>query len=113
VEKTPGGRCQDVRGEARRRIELPRWCRPSRIAIDLGVHAASLEAVSADRCNPREDRVRGFGKPVLFRRMTDRPEIEAGPLRMKVALDEITGVDSTAPAPKSSSPGGQAAERDQ
>jgi DNA mismatch repair protein MutS2 len=65
---------------------------------DLGVQAASLEAVSADRLQPgAKIRVRGFSKPVIFRRLDgSSAEIEAGPLRMKVALDEITGID-TAP----------------
>jgi len=67
------------------------------------VHAASLEA---DRLQPgAKIRVRGFSKPVLLRRIDgSSAEIEAGPLRMKVALDEITGVEGAAPAPKSSSP---------
>ena len=38
-------------------------------------------------------RVRGFSKPVVLRRLDgSSAEIEAGPLRMKVALDEIIGV---------------------
>ena len=37
----------------------------------------------------------GFSKPVVFRRLDgSSAEIEAGPLRMKVAVDEITGVES-------------------
>src|SRR5258707_12459119 len=73
---------------------------------DLGAHAASLEAVSAERLQPgAKIRVRGFSKPVIFRRLDGSSvEIEAGPLRMKVALDEITGVEGTAPAAKSSLP---------
>ncbi|MBI3669498.1 MAG: endonuclease MutS2 [Acidobacteria bacterium] len=38
-------------------------------------------------------RVRGFGQPVVLRRRDERSaEIEAGPLRMKVALDDITAI---------------------
>ena len=38
--------------------------------------------------------MRGFSKPVIFRRLDgSSAEIEAGPLRMKVAVDEITGVE--------------------
>ena len=41
-------------------------------------------------------RVRGFSKPVIFRRLDgSSAEIEAGPLRMKVAVDEITGVEGS------------------
>jgi DNA mismatch repair protein MutS2 len=42
-------------------------------------------------------RVRGFSKPVILRRVEgSTAEIEAGPLRMKVAVDEITGVEEEA-----------------
>jgi DNA mismatch repair protein MutS2 len=63
---------------------------------DLGVHSASLEAVSAERLQAgAKIRVRGFNKPVIFRRLDgSSAEIEAGPLRMKVALDEITGIET-------------------
>jgi DNA mismatch repair protein MutS2 len=49
--------------------------------------------------------VRGFNKPVVLRRIDGTSaEIEAGPLRMKVGLDEITGIEgaSTANTPRSS-----------
>src|SRR5262249_36623059 len=43
-------------------------------------------------------RVRGFSKPVILRRMEGRnAEVEAGPLRMKIATDEIVGVESVSP----------------
>jgi DNA mismatch repair protein MutS2 len=43
--------------------------------------------------------VRGFSKPVVLRRIDGTTaEIEAGPLRMKVGLDEITGVEGTTAA---------------
>src|SRR5258707_13544035 len=72
---------------------------------DLGAHAASLETVSADRLQPGvKIRVRGFSKPVIFRRLDgSSAEIEAGPLRMKVALDEITGIEGAATAAKAGS----------
>ncbi len=42
-------------------------------------------------------RVRGFSKPVILRRVDGgTAEIEAGPLRMKVAVVEITGVEGEA-----------------
>ena len=38
--------------------------------------------------------MRGFNKPVIFRRLDgNSAEIEAGPLRMKVAADEIVGIE--------------------
>jgi DNA mismatch repair protein MutS2 len=42
-------------------------------------------------------RVRGFSKPVILRRVDGgTAEIEAGPLRMKVSVDEITEVEDAA-----------------
>ncbi len=103
VEKTARRKMQDVRGKAREELNAAVVQTISESQSDLGVHAASLEA---DRLQPgAKIRVRGFSKPVLLRRIDgSSAEIEAGPLRMKVALDEITGVEGAAPAPKSSSP---------
>jgi DNA mismatch repair protein MutS2 len=97
VEKTARRKMQDVRGEAREELNAAVVQTISESQSDLGVHAASLDAVSADRLQPgAKIRVRGFSKPVIFRRL-DGPsaEIEAGPLRMKVALDEITAIETT------------------
>ena len=106
VEKTARRKMQDVRGEAREALNAALLKTISESQADLGVHAASMEAVDADRLQPgARIRVRGFSKPVLLRRIDgSSAEIEAGPLRMKVALAEITGVEEAAPAPKSSSP---------
>jgi DNA mismatch repair protein MutS2 len=106
VEKTARRKMQDVRGEAREELNAAVVQTISDSQADLGVHAASSEAVSADRLQPgAKIRVRGFSKPVVFRRIDgSSAEIEAGPLRMKVALDEITGVEATAGAAKSSLP---------
>jgi len=106
VEKTARRKMQDVRGEAREALNAALLETISESQADLGVHAASMQAVDADRLQPgARIRVRGFSKPVLLRRIDgSSAEIEAGPLRMKVALDEITGVEEAAPAPKSSSP---------
>jgi DNA mismatch repair protein MutS2 len=51
--------------------------------------------------------VKGFKQPVIFRRHDGRTaEVEAGPLRMKVALADIVGFESGAQPPQ---PGGVAA----
>ena len=64
---------------------------------DLGTNSASQEPIRATRLQPgAKIRVRGFSKPVIFRRLDgSSAEIEAGPLRMKVAVDEITGVEQS------------------
>jgi DNA mismatch repair protein MutS2 len=65
---------------------------------DLGVKPESFDKVSPEQLQPgAKVRVRGFRKPVILRRVEGpSAEIEAGPLRMKVAVEEITGVESQA-----------------
>jgi DNA mismatch repair protein MutS2 len=62
--------------------------------------------VSPDSLQPgAKIRVRGFSKPVILRRIDgSSAEIEAGPLRMKVAIDEITSVEAEVPASKANVP---------
>jgi DNA mismatch repair protein MutS2 len=101
LEKTSRRKMQDARSEAREELNAAVVQTISESQSDLGVHSASLEAVSADRLQPGANiRVRGFSKPVIFRRLDGSTvEIEAGPLRMKVALDEITGIETTPQPP--------------
>src|SRR5437762_4157073 len=106
MEKTARRKMQDVRGEAREELNAAVVQTISESKADLGANAASLETVSLDRLQPgTKIRVRGFSKPVMLRRIDgSSAEIEAGPLRMKVALGEITGIEGAAPVPKSTSP---------
>src|SRR6202521_1321817 len=106
MEKTARRKMQDVRSEAREELNAAVVQSISDSQADLGVHSASLEPVNADRLQPgAKISVRGFSKPVILRRIDgSSAEIEAGPLRMKVAMDEITGVEGVTPASKSSSP---------
>ncbi|PYT88965.1 MAG: endonuclease MutS2 [Acidobacteria bacterium] len=96
LEKTARRKMQDARGEAREELNTAVVQTISDSQADLGVHSVSLEVVSADRLQAgAKIRVRGFSKPVIFRRLDgSSAEIEAGPLRMKVALDEITGIEA-------------------
>src|SRR5262252_4832664 len=97
LEKSTRRKMQDARSEAREDLNAAVVQTISESQADLGVHSASLEAVSPDRLQAgAKIRVRGFTKPVIFRRLDgSSAEIEAGPLRMKVALDEITGVETS------------------
>ncbi len=106
IEKTARRKMQDARGEARDELNAAVVQTISESQSDLGTNSASTEAVSPERLQPgARIRVRGFSKPVIFRRLDgSSAEIEAGPLRMKVALDEITGIEAAAAAAKSSSP---------
>src|SRR5713101_2237605 len=98
LEKSARRKMQDARSEAREELNAAVVQTISESQADLGVHSGSPEAVSPESLQPgAKIRVRGFSKPVIFRRL-DGPsaEIEAGPLRMKVALDEIIGMESEA-----------------
>jgi DNA mismatch repair protein MutS2 len=106
LEKSARRKMQDVRAEARDDLNAAVVQTISDSQADLGVHSASREAVTADRLQPgARIRVRGFSKPVVLRRIDgSSADIEAGPLRMKIAIDEITSVEAEAPASKSAAP---------
>lgn len=97
LEKSARRKMQDVRSAAREELNAAVVETLSESQADLGKHSASFEAVSVDRLQAgAKIRVRGFSKPVVFRRLDgSSAEIEAGPLRMKVAVDEITGLESS------------------
>ena len=109
MEKMARRKMQDVRGEARENLNAAMVQTISESQSDLGLQTGSPETFSADWLQPgAKIRVRGFSKPVLLRRIEgSSAEIEAGPLRMKVSLDEITGIEETPPATKSSSSSAQ------
>jgi DNA mismatch repair protein MutS2 len=98
MEKTARRKIQDVRGEAKEELNAAVVQMISESQQDLGLKAETFEKVSAGRLQAGvKIRVRGFNKPVILRRV-DGPsaEIEAGPLRMKVAVEEITGIEGEA-----------------
>src|SRR5713101_4686613 len=94
VEKSSRRKVQDVRGEAREELDAAVVQTLSDSQADLGT-SAHVEAVSSERLQAgARIRVRGFNKPVIFRRLDgSSAEIEAGPLRMKVGVDEIVGIE--------------------
>jgi DNA mismatch repair protein MutS2 len=107
LEKSARRKMQDTRSEAREELNAAVVQTISDSQADLGVGAASATAVSAEQLQPgARIRVRGFSRPVVLRRIDgSSAEIEAGPLRMKVALEEITSVEGEAATSKTSSPG--------
>jgi len=98
MEKSARRKMQDVRSEAREELNAAVVQTLADSQADLGA-SAQLETVSAERLQPgARIRVRGFNKPVIFRRLDgSSAEIEAGPLRMKVAVDEIVGIEANGP----------------
>jgi DNA mismatch repair protein MutS2 len=101
MEKSTRRKIQDVRGEAREDLNAALVQTISESQTDLGVPSQAVASVHRDQLQAgARIRVRGFNKPVVLRRLDgSSAEIEAGPLRMKVAIDEITAVEG-APAPK-------------
>jgi DNA mismatch repair protein MutS2 len=106
LEKSTRRKMQDVRSEARDELNAAVVQTISESQSDLGVRPSSMQAISADRLRPgAKIRVRGFNKPVVLRRIEgSSAEIEAGPLRMKIALEEITALEGEIPAQKSNTP---------
>jgi len=99
LEKSARRKMQDVRVEAREELNAAVVQTLSDSQVDLGA-SPQREPVNTERLQPgARIRVRGFNKPVIFRRLDgSSAEIEAGPLRMKVALDEIVGIEGPAPS---------------
>jgi DNA mismatch repair protein MutS2 len=95
LEKTARRKAVDARGKAREELNDAVVQTISESQQDLGMPAAGKESVVAAQLVPgARVRVRGFSKAVVLRRMDgSSAEIEAGPLRMKVGIDEITGVE--------------------
>lgn len=95
MEKSAKRKALDVRGEAREEFNAAVVQTLSDSQADLGV-SAQPQAISVAGLQPgARIRVRGFNKPVIFRRLDGASaEIEAGPLRMKVAVDEIVGLEA-------------------
>jgi DNA mismatch repair protein MutS2 len=107
VEKTARRKMQDARGGAKEELNAAVVQTISESQQDLGLKTDTLDKVNASQLQPGvKIRVRGFNKPVILRRV-DGPsaEIEAGPLRMKVAVEEITGIESEGKQPVSPSRG--------
>jgi DNA mismatch repair protein MutS2 len=89
---------QDVRSEAREDLNAALVQTISESQADLGLSKPGATPVSKDQLQAgTRIRVRGFNKSVVLRRLDgSSAEIEAGPLRMKVAIDEIIGVEGAA-----------------
>jgi DNA mismatch repair protein MutS2 len=106
LEKTTRRKMQDARGEAKEEFNAAVVQTISDSQKDLGIKPESFEAVNPEKLLPGARlRVRGFNKPVILRRVDgSTAEIEAGPLRMKVAVDQITAIEAE-PAGKVASAG--------
>ena len=99
LEKSTRKKIQDARGEAREDLNAALLQTISESQADLGVTSTASRTLTAELLQPgARIRVRGFSKPVVLRRIEgSTAEIEAGPLRMKIATDEITAVEGAGP----------------
>jgi DNA mismatch repair protein MutS2 len=109
LEKSARRKMQSARVEARDELNAAVVQTLSDSQADWGLATGALAPVNAEQLQPgARIRVRGFNKPVVLRRLEgSTAEIEAGPLRMKVAVDEIVSVEGATPASKSGPPAGQ------
>jgi DNA mismatch repair protein MutS2 len=109
LEKSSRRKMQDARGEARDELNAAVVQTLSDSQADLGVSGGATPPPSPDRLQPgARIRVRGFTQPVILRRIEgSTADIEAGPLRMKVAVEQITGVESSPADAKSPQPSSQ------
>jgi len=100
LDKTARRKGLDIRSEAREELNAALVQTISDSQADLGTSSRSPQPIRREALEPgARIRVRGFPKPVIFRRLDGSwAEIEAGPLRMKIAVDEITGVEQSGPA---------------
>ncbi len=96
LEKSARRKLQDARSEAREDLNAAVLQTLSESQPDLGAAPATVEAVKPEQLVAgARIHVRGFRQPVIFRRIDgSSAEIEAGPLRMRVAMDEITGIET-------------------
>jgi DNA mismatch repair protein MutS2 len=109
IEKQARRRMAEARSDARSEADAAVVAHLSESQADLGVAVVPERLPSPEELVPgARVRVRGFSAPVVLRRRDDSTaEVEAGPLRMKVPLAEITAIvpeqppkTGGAPAPK-------------
>jgi len=98
IEKSARRKVQDARGEAREELNAAVVQTLADAQADLGAPAPA-EAIRPEGLQSGQRIcVRGFNKPVIFRRLDgSSAEIEAGPLRMKVGVEDIVAVEGVKP----------------
>ena len=109
LEKQTGRKLVKARGEAREEADAATVAHLADSQADLGIAAAkSAKPVAMSDLVPgARVRVRGLPTPVTLRRCDDASaEVEAGPLRMKVALTDITEIVGAQPSVKPALPSG-------
>jgi len=102
LEKQTHRKLVKARGDAREAADAATVAHLAESQADLGIAAAqsAVPVAQSDLLPGVRVRVRGLAAPLTVRRSDDDgAEVEAGPLRMKVALSDITAiVDEESPA---------------
>ena len=109
LEKQTQRKLVKARGEARSDADAATVAHLADSQADLGITSAeAAKPVAQSELVPGvRVRVRGLPSPVMLRRRDDSSaEVEAGPLRMKVALSDITAVVGAESAKKPALPAG-------
>jgi len=97
IEKQAGRRIGRILSDARAEADAAVVETLATSQEDLGVAAAAQEKPVAPELLAAGQRihVKGFKQPVVFRRQDGRmAEVEAGPLRMKVPLADVVGIET-------------------
>jgi DNA mismatch repair protein MutS2 len=109
LEKQAQRKLVKARGDAREEVDAATVARLADSQADLGIAAAqgAKPVEQSDLVPGVRIRVRGLPTPVTLRRRDDASaEVEAGPLRMKVALADITAIVSEEGSKKRALPQG-------
>ena len=107
LEKQTHRKLVKARGEAREEADAATVAHLADSQADLGTAAAqsAKPVAQSDLVPGARVRVRGLPTPVTLRRRDDSSaEVEAGPLRMKVALADITAIVGTKASAKPALP---------
>ncbi len=108
LEKQASRRLSKIEAEAREEADAAVVQHLAESQQDLGVSdEAASKPVPPEQLVPgARVRLRGLKQPVILRRRDDRfAEVEAGPLRMKVPLNEILGLEEEDAKQRPSPPG--------
>jgi DNA mismatch repair protein MutS2 len=114
IEKQAGRRMGRIESELRAEADaaVVETLAASQVDLGIGVEAPGRPVEPAMLCAGQRVQVKGFKQPVIFRRHDGRTaEVEAGPLRMKVALADIFGVEAESSQPKLDAASAAAATR--
>jgi DNA mismatch repair protein MutS2 len=111
IEKQAGRRMGKIESDARAETDaaVVETLSLSQPDLGVGVEAPPKPIAPEQLSTGQRVRVKGFKQPIVFRRHDGRTaEVEAGPLRMKVPLADILGIELDSSTPKAGAAGAMA-----